>query len=108
MTQVTQYWNHNVHYQPVITGAVPARCGTALDVGCGDGQLACQLAERCGIVTGIDSDPRMINLARERARAGGDHPVANVTFLLDDFLGLRRIIVFAQIDDGHIGTFAGE
>jgi hypothetical protein len=30
-------WNHNVHYQPVILGAVPAGCGTALEVGCGDG-----------------------------------------------------------------------
>jgi SAM-dependent methyltransferase len=90
MTQVTQYWNHNVHYQPVITGAVPARCRTALDVGCGDGMLACQLAERCGIVTGIDSDPRMIELARERAGAdGGGAAVANVTFVLDDFLKYR-------------------
>ncbi len=26
-------WNHNVHYQPVILGAVPAICGAALDVG---------------------------------------------------------------------------
>ncbi len=34
------YWNHNVHYQPVILGAVPAGCGRALDVGCGDGLLA--------------------------------------------------------------------
>jgi len=28
------YWNHNVHYQPVILGAVPAGCGAALEVGC--------------------------------------------------------------------------
>jgi len=62
------YWNHNVHYQPVILGAVPAGCGQALDVGCGDGMLACRLAERCAEVTGIDRDPQMIALARERAR----------------------------------------
>jgi hypothetical protein len=31
------YWNHNVHYQPVILNAVPPGCDTALDVGCGDG-----------------------------------------------------------------------
>ena len=47
------YWNHNVHYQPVILQAVPANCGSALEVGCGDGMLACRLAERCTEVTGI-------------------------------------------------------
>ena len=41
------YWNHNVHYQPVILNAVPPGSGPALDVGCGDGMLACRLAERC-------------------------------------------------------------
>jgi 2-polyprenyl-3-methyl-5-hydroxy-6-metoxy-1,4-benzoquinol methylase len=51
------YWNHNVHYQPVILGAVPSGCGPALDVGCGDGMLAGRLAERCADVTGIDRDP---------------------------------------------------
>jgi len=60
-------WNHNVHYQPVILAAVPPGCGPALDVGCGDGLLACRLAERCAEVTGIDRDPRMIALARSRA-----------------------------------------
>jgi hypothetical protein len=35
------YWNHNVHYQPAILAAVPANCGQALEVGCGDGMLAC-------------------------------------------------------------------
>ena len=34
------YWNHNVHYQPVILRAVPPGCGAALEVGCGDGLLA--------------------------------------------------------------------
>ena len=58
------YWNHNVHYQPVILTAVPPGCGPALDVGCGDGMLACRLAGRCAEVTGIDRDPRMIALAR--------------------------------------------
>ena len=58
------YWNHNVHYQPVILTAVPPGCGPALDVGCGDGMLACRLAERCAEVTGIDREPRMIALAR--------------------------------------------
>ena len=78
------YWNHNVHYQPVILRAVPPRCGAALDVGCGDGMLACRLAERCTEVTGIDRDDRMIALARERAQAQA-HP-GHVTFVAADFL----------------------
>jgi ubiquinone/menaquinone biosynthesis C-methylase UbiE len=76
------YWNHNVHYQPVILGAVPPRCGPALDVGCGDGLLACKLAERCTQVTGIDRDARMIAVARERATA---HE-GQITFVAADFL----------------------
>jgi ubiquinone/menaquinone biosynthesis C-methylase UbiE len=75
------YWNHNVHYQPVILNAVPPRCGPALDVGCGGGMLACRLAERCAQVIGIDRDPRMIALARARA---AEH--ACVHFIEADFL----------------------
>ena len=76
------YWNHDVHYQPVILGAVPPGCGPALDVGCGDGMLACRLAERCAEVTAIDREPRMI--ARARAR----HP-SGITFVEADFLTHR-------------------
>ena len=66
MTQATDYWNHNVHYQPVILGPVPPGCESAIDVGCGDGMLAGKLAARGATVTGIDLDERMIGLARER------------------------------------------
>ena len=58
------YWNHNVHYQPVILSAVPPGCRTALDVGCGDGLLAGRLAARCAKVTAIDRNPPMIARAR--------------------------------------------
>jgi SAM-dependent methyltransferase len=75
------YWNHNVHYQRVILDAVPDGCGAAIDVGCGDGMLACKLAARCAEVTGIDRDERMIAVARERGRA-----VPTVSFTQSDFL----------------------
>ena len=65
------YWNHNVHYQPVILRAVPPGCGAALEVGCGDGLLASRLAERCAEITAIDRDARMITLARSRTQAAG-------------------------------------
>src|SRR5690349_12349150 len=74
-------WNHNVHYQSVILGAVPPGCGPALDVGCGDGVLAARLAERCAQVTGIDRDRRMIAVARAQAC---DH--TRVRFIEADFL----------------------
>ncbi len=75
------YWNHNVHYQPIILSAVPPGCGAALDVGCGDGLLARRLTEHCAEVTGIDRDPRMIALARSHAARQ-----AQVSFIEADFL----------------------
>jgi SAM-dependent methyltransferase len=80
-TVTGDYWNHNVHYQRVILDAVPDGCGRAIDVGCGDGLLACQLAARCGAVTGIDRDEKMIAAARERAR-----DVPGASFAQADFL----------------------
>jgi ubiquinone/menaquinone biosynthesis C-methylase UbiE len=79
---MADYWNHNVHYQPLILDAVPGGCGSALDVGCGDGMLAVRLAARCRDVTGIDRDSRMIRLARERGR-----DIPNVAFIGADFPG---------------------
>jgi SAM-dependent methyltransferase len=75
------YWNHNVHYQRMILDAVPDRCGAAVDIGCGDGLLACRLAARCAAVTGIDRDETMIAAARERARE-----VPTVSFVQADFM----------------------
>lgn len=44
-----------------------------LDVGCGDGELACELAARGAIVTGIDSSIAMVEAAKIRAaRQGAD------------------------------------
>jgi ubiquinone/menaquinone biosynthesis C-methylase UbiE len=83
------YWNHNIHYQPIILAAVPADCGRALDVGCGDGLLAARLADRCAEVTGIDSDPPMITQARARARAetkAGTQAPDRLRFTEADFL----------------------
>ena len=80
-TAAGDYWNHNVHYQRVILDAVPERCAAAIDVGCGDGLLACKLAARCEAVTGIDLDEKMIAVARERARSA-----AAVSFVQADFM----------------------
>jgi ubiquinone/menaquinone biosynthesis C-methylase UbiE len=42
-----------------------------LDVGCGDAALAVALADRGGIVTGVDADRRMLAAGRARAEARG-------------------------------------
>ncbi|MET8075436.1 class I SAM-dependent methyltransferase [Streptomyces sp. NPDC005303] len=73
------YWNHNVHYHPLVLDAVPDGCREALDVGCGDGLLARKLARKAASVTGVDRSPEMIRQAR--AATPG-----NITFLEADYL----------------------
>jgi SAM-dependent methyltransferase len=57
-------WNRNIHYQDAVLGAVPATCGRVLDVGCGDGLLASELAGRSGDVVAIDVDAPTLDRAR--------------------------------------------
>jgi len=49
-------WNHNIHYHDVVLRAVPTNCRRALEVGCGQGLLARQLARQCEQVVAIDVD----------------------------------------------------
>jgi 2-polyprenyl-3-methyl-5-hydroxy-6-metoxy-1,4-benzoquinol methylase len=60
------FWNRNIHYHDDVLAVVPPDCRRALDVGCGDGMLAGELAGRCDEVVGIDVDAPTI--ARARAR----------------------------------------
>jgi SAM-dependent methyltransferase len=41
---------------------------TVLDIGCGDGTFAIELAKRGGVVVGVDSSPAMLEAARTLAR----------------------------------------
>ncbi|MEU5418465.1 class I SAM-dependent methyltransferase [Streptomyces sp. NPDC020799] len=75
------YWNHNVHYHPLVLDAVPPGCRSALDIGCGEGLLARELAVRVPSVTGVDVSGGMIRLAREH----GSH-LRNAAFVEADFL----------------------
>ncbi|MGP9580471.1 class I SAM-dependent methyltransferase [Brachybacterium sp. AOP35-5H-19] len=59
-------WNHNAHFHRWILRSVPAAATTALDVGCGRGDLITALAGVIGPggrVDGIDPDPEMARLA---------------------------------------------
>jgi SAM-dependent methyltransferase len=73
-------WNHNLHYHPVLLGAVPEGCRRALDVGCGEGTLARELRRFVRYVAAIDVDEPSVALAR-RLDAGSD-----IRYLLGDFL----------------------
>jgi 2-polyprenyl-3-methyl-5-hydroxy-6-metoxy-1,4-benzoquinol methylase len=45
-----------------------ARCGgPVLEVGCGTGRVALDLARRGHSVTGVDTDPQLVTALRERA-----------------------------------------
>lgn len=62
-------WNLNIHYHRVFLDAIPAGAATALDVGCGDGLLTFDLAERGLDVTGVDPHAASIERARSDVRA---------------------------------------
>ncbi|MET7812284.1 class I SAM-dependent methyltransferase [Streptomyces sp. NPDC005395] len=57
-------WDHNAHYHRWILRQLPSRFGSALDVGCGTGDLARLLATRADEVHGVDSDPVIVSRAR--------------------------------------------
>ncbi|MCE7010571.1 class I SAM-dependent methyltransferase [Kibdelosporangium philippinense] len=58
-------WNHNIHYHPMVLSAVPAGARTALDVGCGEGMLARLLRKKVPDVVGVDLDQPSIDLATQ-------------------------------------------
>ncbi|MGW0613654.1 class I SAM-dependent methyltransferase [Streptomyces sp. NPDC002788] len=79
-------WDHNAHFHRWILRQLPARVGSALDVGCGSGDLARLLAGRAERVHGVDADPEITARARELTPAA-----APVTYTTSDALtGLGR------------------
>ncbi|QKV90837.1 class I SAM-dependent methyltransferase [Streptomyces sp. NA02950] len=77
----THPWDHNAHYHRWILRQLPRRLETALDIGCGSGDLARLLATRARTVRGIDSDPAIITRARELT-----DPAAPVAFTVANAL----------------------
>jgi SAM-dependent methyltransferase len=74
-------WDHNRHYLDWLLRHAPARCQSALDAGCGTGDLARLLAPRCGHVLGLDLSPNMVAEARRRSA-----DVPNVEFAVGDLM----------------------
>jgi SAM-dependent methyltransferase len=66
------------HPQPALVALVKAGLllGRVLDIGCGTGEHALMAAELGLYATGIDSSPKAIQLAEEKARERNLHPVS--------------------------------
>lgn len=62
-------WNLNIHYHRIVLDAVPPGAVNALDVGCGNGLLSFDLADRGLTVVGIDPDAPSIERATADSKA---------------------------------------
>ena len=72
-------WDHNAHYHGYLLRQLPARCGRALEIGCGAGEFSRLLAGRAASVVALDLSPQMVARARELSPRR-----PNVTYVVAD------------------------
>ena len=60
-------WTPNNHYHDSLLKHVPQKCENALEIGCGTGALARDLAKICKRVVALDLSSEMIRIARARS-----------------------------------------
>ena len=60
-------WTANNHYHSSLLKFVPENCEEALEIGCGTGAFARELARRCRRVVALDLSAEMIRVARSRS-----------------------------------------
>jgi cyclopropane fatty-acyl-phospholipid synthase-like methyltransferase len=78
--------------------------GSILDVGCGTGETSLYLSSRGHEVVGIDSSPRAIRKAQEKARGRN---IRNISFRVADALNLSRELNRAFDNVTDCGLFHG-
>ncbi|WP_430868095.1 class I SAM-dependent methyltransferase [Demequina aurantiaca] len=66
-------WNYSIHYQKRLVELIPESAKTALDIGCGEGMFARELASRRLAVTAIDADGPTLERALAQDTAGIDY-----------------------------------
>lgn len=77
-------WNHNSVYYHELVADAAERGGSALDVGCGDGELLELLAGVCERVVGVEEDP-------VAARAAADRVAGSGTVICGDFMAAKSL-----------------
>src|SRR5258708_28462736 len=72
-------WDHNAYYHRLVIRQLRSACWRVLDVGCGAGAFAAELARRVEHVDALDRSLAMIEAARQMTPA-------NVTCILSDVM----------------------
>ena len=103
-TGIVPQYNHNEHYRGLLLRQMPIHCDGALDIGCGDGALSRQVAQRCSRVIGIDANGPIISVARDR----NTNP--SIEYIEGDFLahqfGEARFDFVSMVASIHHMSFA--
>jgi len=60
-------WTQNNHYHNFLLRSLPAKCESALEIGCGTGAFSRRLAQHAQNVLALDLSPEMIRIARQRS-----------------------------------------
>lgn len=100
-------WNHNVHYHRLVLAAVPAGARRALDVGCGHGRLAQELASVVPHVVGLDRDAPTLAVARGRDGSGGRVGLVRGDIMTAPFEPASFDLVAAVASLHHVDEAAG-
>ena len=103
-TGIVPQYNHNEHYRGLLLRQMPIHCDAALDIGCGDGALSRQVAQRCSRVIGIDANGPIISVSRDRNTNPSIQYIEGV-FLAHQF-GEARFDFVSMVASIHHMSFA--